>query len=117
MINPSRLSGGWREGVEQMLSCYTVATGANVMELAFLGEDLQVVQGVAGAGAGAHEGHVLLAGEGHWEVELDEDEDFVHRFLVRNLTCCRLVPVRLKETWIQKDLVVLLGRSLINWSN
>lgn len=39
-----------------------------MMELAFLCEDLQVVQGMAGA----HEGHVLLAGEGHWEVEFDE---------------------------------------------
>lgn len=30
------------------LSSYAVAAGANVMELTFLGEDLQVVQGVAG---------------------------------------------------------------------
>lgn len=44
-----------------------------MVELAFLGEDLQVVQGVTGAGAGAHEGHVLLAGEGHGKVELDEE--------------------------------------------
>lgn len=43
-----------------------------MMELAFLGEDLQVVQGMAGAAASAHEGHVLLPGEGHWEVEFDE---------------------------------------------
>ena len=43
-----------------------------MMELAFLGEDLQVVQGVAGAGMGVYEGHVLLTGEGHGVVELDE---------------------------------------------
>lgn len=51
---------------------YAVAAGADMMELAFLGEDLQVVQGVAGAGMGVHEGHVLLTGEGHGVVELDE---------------------------------------------
>lgn len=41
------------------------------MEFTFLREDLQMMQGVAGAGTGAHEGHVLLPGEGHGEVNLD----------------------------------------------
>ena len=48
------------------------------MELAFLGEDLQVVQGVARWGAGTHEGHVLLTGEGHGEMELEEEEYLFH---------------------------------------
>ena len=34
-----------------------------MMELAFLRENLQVMQEVAGAAACAHEGHVLLPGE------------------------------------------------------
>lgn len=49
-----------------------------MMELAFLGKNLQVVQGVAGAAASAHEGHVLLPSEGHGEVNLDEGEDCFH---------------------------------------
>lgn len=66
---PSRLSVEWREGVGLR---YAVAVGSDMVELAFLGEDLQMVQGVAGAGAGAHKGDVLLLGKGHGEVELDE---------------------------------------------
>lgn len=43
-----------------------------MMELAFFSKDLQMVQGVAGAASSAHEVHVLLPGEGHGEVNLDE---------------------------------------------
>ena len=42
-----------------------------MMELAFLGKNLQMVQGVTGTGTGTHEVHVLLPGEGHGEVNLD----------------------------------------------
>lgn len=61
-----------------------------MVELTFLSEDLQVVQGVAGAGAGAHEGHVLLPGEGHGEVKFDEEEDFVHNVKVSGVQCFRV---------------------------
>ena len=47
---PSRLSGEWREGSStywrQVPLRYLVAAGADMVELAFLGEDLQVMQGV-----------------------------------------------------------------------
>ena len=49
-----------------------------MMELAFLGKGLQMVQGMAGTAASAHQSHVLFSGEGHGEVDFDESQDVVH---------------------------------------
>lgn len=86
----------------------TVAAGAYVMELALLGEVLEEVKWMGGFAPGEHHGDELLAGEVSWKFGLDEDDYFVHNvkgskvqwfkgsnvqgFLIRNLTCWRLLP-------------------------